>query len=110
VSSGVLARDRDTVHQARQILTRRQRRQRRDQPGSLLAIHLPGLVLELAAERADGELGRRPHRKEAYLVAPKYAAGFDMMRAFKETFVAAGGKVVGEDYTPFPVNEDLRRS
>jgi branched-chain amino acid transport system substrate-binding protein len=36
--------------------------------------------------------------KEAFLVAPNYQAGKDMMNAFKETFVPAGGRVVDEDY------------
>jgi branched-chain amino acid transport system substrate-binding protein len=36
--------------------------------------------------------------KEAFLLAPNYQAGKDMMEAFKETFVPAGGKVVAEDY------------
>jgi branched-chain amino acid transport system substrate-binding protein len=36
--------------------------------------------------------------KEAFLVAPNYQAGKDMMDAFKETYVPAGGKVVAEDY------------
>jgi branched-chain amino acid transport system substrate-binding protein len=107
VSSGVLAAIRDTVHQARRIL----------------------LVAnagndEISRERCSRYIFRtsfsnwQPNwpmggwvaehvAREAYLIAPKYSAGFDMMRAFKETFVPAGGKVVGEDYTPFPVNEDF---
>ena len=36
--------------------------------------------------------------KDVFLTAPNYQAGKDMMNAFKETFVPAGGKVVGEDY------------
>jgi branched-chain amino acid transport system substrate-binding protein len=36
--------------------------------------------------------------KETFLIAPNYQAGKDMMTAFKETYVPAGGKVVGEDY------------
>jgi branched-chain amino acid transport system substrate-binding protein len=36
--------------------------------------------------------------KDVFLTAPNYQAGKDMMNAFKETFVAAGGKVVDEDY------------
>jgi branched-chain amino acid transport system substrate-binding protein len=36
--------------------------------------------------------------KEAFLIAPNYQAGKDMMNAFKETFVAGGGKIVDEDY------------
>ena len=36
--------------------------------------------------------------KEVFLTAPNYQAGKDMMNAFKETFVAGGGKIVAEDY------------
>jgi len=36
--------------------------------------------------------------KEVFLTAPNYQAGKDMMNAFKETFLPAGGKVVDEDY------------
>ncbi|MCI0548039.1 MAG: ABC transporter substrate-binding protein [Candidatus Rokubacteria bacterium] len=35
---------------------------------------------------------------EVFLTAPNYQAGKDMMNAFKETFVPAGGKVIDEDY------------
>jgi branched-chain amino acid transport system substrate-binding protein len=36
--------------------------------------------------------------KEAFLIAPNYQAGKDMLGAFKETFLPAGGKIVAEDY------------
>ena len=36
--------------------------------------------------------------KEVFQIAPNYQAGKDMMAAFRETFVPAGGKVVAEDY------------
>jgi len=36
--------------------------------------------------------------KEVFQIAPNYQAGKDMMTAFRETFVPAGGKVVAEDY------------
>ncbi len=39
--------------------------------------------------------------KEVFQIAPNYQAGKDMMAAFRETFVPAGGKVVGEDYPKF---------
>jgi branched-chain amino acid transport system substrate-binding protein len=107
VSSGVLAAIRDTVHQARQIL-----------------IVANAGNDEISRERCSRYIFRtsfsnwQPNHpmgswvaahvgKEAYLIAPKYSAGFDMMKAFKETFVAAGGRIVGEDYTPFPVTEDF---
>jgi branched-chain amino acid transport system substrate-binding protein len=36
--------------------------------------------------------------KEVFQIAPNYQAGKDMMAAFRETFLPAGGKVVTEDY------------
>jgi branched-chain amino acid transport system substrate-binding protein len=39
--------------------------------------------------------------KEVFQIAPNYQAGKDMMAAFRETFLPAGGKVVGEDYPKF---------
>jgi branched-chain amino acid transport system substrate-binding protein len=39
--------------------------------------------------------------KEVFQVAPNYQAGKDMMAAFRETFLPAGGKVVAEDYPKF---------
>ena len=36
--------------------------------------------------------------KEVFQIAPNYQAGKDMMAAFRETFVPAGGKVIDEDY------------
>jgi branched-chain amino acid transport system substrate-binding protein len=36
--------------------------------------------------------------KEVFVTAPNYQAGKDQMGAFKESFLATGGKVIGEDY------------
>jgi branched-chain amino acid transport system substrate-binding protein len=36
--------------------------------------------------------------KDVFQIAPNYQAGKDMMAAFRETFVPAGGRVVAEDY------------
>jgi branched-chain amino acid transport system substrate-binding protein len=36
--------------------------------------------------------------KEVFEIAPNYQAGKDMMAAFRETFLPAGGKVIAEDY------------
>ena len=36
--------------------------------------------------------------KDVFQIAPNYQAGKDMMGAFRETFLPAGGKVVAEDY------------
>ena len=44
--------------------------------------------------------------KKAYLLAPDYAAGHQMMGAFKEGFVANGGEIVGEAYPPLRDTKD----
>jgi branched-chain amino acid transport system substrate-binding protein len=36
--------------------------------------------------------------KDVFQIAPNYQAGKDMMAAFRETFLPAGGKVIVEDY------------
>ncbi len=44
--------------------------------------------------------------KKAYLMAPDYAAGHQMMEAFRSTFTAAGGTIVGEAYPPLQGTKD----
>ncbi len=44
--------------------------------------------------------------KKVHLMAPDYAAGHQMMEAFKETFEAKGGEIVGETYTPLHGTKD----
>ncbi len=44
--------------------------------------------------------------KKVHLMAPDYAAGHQMMNAFKETFEAKGGEIVGETYTPLHGTKD----
>ena len=39
-------------------------------------------------------------------MAPDYAAGHQMMEAFRETFVAGGGEIVGEAYPPLKGTKD----
>jgi len=107
VSSGVLAAIRDTVHQTRQILVVANAGNDEISRDRCSRYIFRASFSNWQPNAPMGSWVAAHVAKEAYLVAPKYAAGFDMMRAFKETFVAAGGKVVGEDYTPFPVNEDF---
>jgi len=40
--------------------------------------------------------------KKAMISVPDYGAGHDMENAFKNSFQAAGGEVLGAQYTPFP--------
>ncbi|MFG2076125.1 ABC transporter substrate-binding protein [Nonomuraea maritima] len=43
-----------------------------------------------------------------YLIAADYAAGREMVAGFRRTFEAAGGKVAGEEYTPFGKTQDFQ--
>jgi len=44
--------------------------------------------------------------KKVYLMAPDYAAGHQMMEAFRKTFTEAGGEIVGEAYPPLQGTKD----
>ena len=45
--------------------------------------------------------------RKVYTLAPDYAAGHQMIEAFSKAFTAAGGEVVGSDYTPFQKTQDF---
>ncbi|WP_239494683.1 ABC transporter substrate-binding protein [Roseovarius amoyensis] len=45
--------------------------------------------------------------KKVYTLAPDYAAGRQMIEAFTETYTAAGGEIVGGEYTPFGQTSDF---
>jgi branched-chain amino acid transport system substrate-binding protein len=44
--------------------------------------------------------------KKVYLMAPDYAAGHQMMEAFRTTFTAGGGEIIGEAYPPLKGTKD----
>lgn len=45
--------------------------------------------------------------KKVYTLAPDYAAGRQMIDAFTASFTAAGGEVIGGDFTPFQKTQDF---
>lgn len=45
--------------------------------------------------------------RKVYTLAPDYAAGRQMIDAFAATFTAAGGEIVGQDFTPFQKTQDF---
>lgn len=45
--------------------------------------------------------------RKVYTLAPDYAAGRQMIGGFVETFTAAGGEIVGQDFTPFQKTQDF---
>lgn len=45
--------------------------------------------------------------RKVYTLAPDYAAGRQMIEAFAATFTAAGGQIVGQEFTPFQKTQDF---
>lgn len=45
--------------------------------------------------------------RKVYTLAPDYAAGHQMIEAFSDAFTAAGGEIVGGDFTPFRKTQDF---
>lgn len=45
--------------------------------------------------------------QSAYTLASDYAAGHQMIDGFKETFTAAGGEIIGGEFTPFGQTSDF---
>ena len=45
--------------------------------------------------------------RKVYTLAPDYAAGHQQITAFADAFKAAGGEIVGQEYTPFRTTQDF---
>ena len=45
--------------------------------------------------------------QKVYTLAPDYAAGQQMIGAFADAFTAAGGEIVGQEFTPFQKTQDF---
>ncbi|MDQ0316471.1 ABC transporter substrate-binding protein [Amorphus orientalis] len=45
--------------------------------------------------------------RKVYTMAPDYAAGRQQIGAFAEAFKAAGGEIVGQEFTPFRTTQDF---
>lgn len=58
--------------------------------------------------KALGGYVAKQNKGPVYLLAADYQAGKDEVGGFKETFEAAGGKVAGEVYTPFPTTKNFQ--
>jgi branched-chain amino acid transport system substrate-binding protein len=43
-----------------------------------------------------------------FLLAPEYVAGHEQLNGFKAAFIAGGGKIAGEQYTPFGSTQDFQ--
>ncbi|HEV8624838.1 MAG TPA: ABC transporter substrate-binding protein [Acidimicrobiia bacterium] len=43
-----------------------------------------------------------------FLLAPEYVAGHEQINGFKAAFTARGGKIAGEQYSPFGITQDFQ--
>jgi branched-chain amino acid transport system substrate-binding protein len=43
-----------------------------------------------------------------FLLAPEYVAGHEQLGGFKAAFTAGGGKIAGEQYSPFGITQDFQ--
>ncbi len=43
-----------------------------------------------------------------FLLAPEYVAGHEQLNGFKAAFIAGGGKIAGEQYSPFGITQDFQ--
>lgn len=43
-----------------------------------------------------------------FLLAPEYVAGHEQLNGFKAAFTAGGGKIAGEQYSPFGITQDFQ--
>ena len=66
--------------------------------------------LSFSNAQVNRPMGQWPHDqgvRRVHTLASDYAAGRDMVGAFAEAFKAAGGEVVGQDFTPFQKTQDF---
>jgi branched-chain amino acid transport system substrate-binding protein len=49
-----------------------------------------------------------PVRGGVFLLAPEYVAGHEQLEGFKAAFTAGGGKIAGEQYSPFGTTQDFQ--
>ena len=73
----------------------------------MFKIHNSYFIFKLSNKCSNGNLDGKKGIKTAFLLAPDYAAGKEMMTAFRENFEVGGGKILGEEYTPFRKTKDF---
>lgn len=107
VSSGVLGALRDFIHEAKVPLVV-SNAGLDAATGERCTPYLTRVSFTNASpSTAMGEWLAKQGVKTAYTLAPDYAAGHDSIAAFKESYEANGGKVVGSEYTPFQKTQDF---
>jgi branched-chain amino acid transport system substrate-binding protein len=106
VSSAVLAAVRDFVHQSKTPLivanAGNDEATGADCSPSIIRVSFSNSQIN----RPMGPWLAAQGKKKVYLMAPDYAAGHQMMEAFREGFVANGGEIVGEAYPPLQGTTD----
>ncbi|MEM7070463.1 MAG: ABC transporter substrate-binding protein, partial [Pseudomonadota bacterium] len=107
VSSGVLGAVRDFIHQSKTPLIVANAGNV-DATGKRCSQYIVRVSFSNAQiTRPMGSWMVQNGIKTAYTLAPDYAAGHQMINAFAESFKASGGKIVGQDYTPFRKTKDF---
>jgi len=107
VSSGVLGAMRDFIHQSQVPLIVAN-------AGNNLATGENCSPYIVRVSFSNGQINRPMGTwlaengvKTIYTLAPDYAAGHQMIDAFTKAFTAAGGEVIGSEFTPFGQTKDF---
>jgi branched-chain amino acid transport system substrate-binding protein len=107
VSSGVLGAIRDMVHSTRAPLIVANAGAD-EATGAKCSPYVTRLSFSNA--QVNRPMGRWMYDqgvRKVYTLAADYAAGREMIGAFADAFRAAGGEVVGQDFTPFQKTQDF---
>lgn len=107
VSSGVLGAIRDLVHGAKTPLIVANAGND-EATGAACSPYITRLSFSnMQVNRPMGQWLYDKGLRRIYTMAPDYAAGRQMVGAFAEAFKAAGGEIVGQDFTPFQKTQDF---
>lgn len=66
--------------------------------------------MSFSNQQVNRPMGKWLHEQgvqKVFTIAPDYAAGQQMIAAFADGFTAAGGEVVGQEWTPFQKTQDF---
>jgi branched-chain amino acid transport system substrate-binding protein len=107
VSSGVLAAIRDTVHGAQVplIVANAGNDEATGKDCSPYIVRMSFSIAQVNRPMGQWMYDKGIHK--VYTLAPDYAAGKQMIGAFTAAFTAAGGEIVGQDFTPFQKTQDF---
>jgi branched-chain amino acid transport system substrate-binding protein len=107
VSSGVLGAIRDLVHGSKAPLIVANAGAD-EATGAKCSPYITRLSFSNAqVNRPMGQWLHEQGVRKVYTIGADYAAGREMIGAFAEAFRAAGGEIVGQDFTPFQKTQDF---